>query len=214
MPIKPITRGGPLSEAHELHITAPFGRAEAEALAKAIEAAARANTVDGRLAPFEGWAKATLKAARLPVDVRDQRWRYELAKLEPYEAPEWFAFQILLQADTIRHDLEAGRSELAVCAAVQLGRLSWAAEVKFAWENHAIRGRKNKSTLEGNRDSYNKQRRIKAMTRTEQAKAVAAKHPALSGGALEMKIAKELGPDPKTGELISLRTVRRHLRGR
>jgi hypothetical protein len=210
MPIERIRQGGPLSEARGTCITPPFGLSEAEEIKAMIRRAVRANTFDGRVSEFETWAITTLQKAGLPIDPQTkQPW----PELEAYEAPEWFARELLFLIDEIRGHIAAARADLAACVSVQLGLLSMAVGHKFAWERHAVRGRKNKSTLEGNRDGHNKRRRDETERLAEQARAIAMANPKLEYGALQRKVASKLPKNPRTGELVSLRTVRRLLAG-
>jgi hypothetical protein len=135
MPIETVKEGGPLSNAEWRRITPPYGQAEADAIQQALEGAARANTFEGRVAPFKTWAIRTLERAGLPVERRMTRVSdTEQAKLTAYEAPDWFAYELLRYIEIVEDDLRTGRAELAICAATQLGRLSLAVEHKFRWE--------------------------------------------------------------------------------
>jgi hypothetical protein len=113
-----------------------------------------------------------------------------------------YAKRILYGIDQTKKQILHGDADQAAREAVHVGRLITEMNMKLRWEDHALRGAKNASTLKATANLGNQKRHGKAQTRHSKWQTRAnkkwAQNPLLSTAAVANLVARECGDPPRT----------------
>ncbi len=161
MTIKTHIVGSGITRQKRISVSTPWGPDEIETLNRLIPEADGRPGWQQELDDARTWAEETLRRAELPTDpaglynpqtamayagppprsepfclltglVRDREW----------DAPEWFAAEILLQAHLLERTRAQGDIDAVIWHAIRLGRFIEIAFTKILWERDVQRGQK------------------------------------------------------------------------